>query len=405
MALANALSKAARAQPKQLVAIVADADCRAVVAEAIERRDLQQTEVISGTVATAASALAKMPTPKRIFVDLSGSEDPFEALSALADVCDSGTRVVACGDANDVNLYRNLLAAGLDDYLVKPLSVDSVLDAWARQEEPQIGGGSDRKGRIIAVTGSRGGAGATTIATSCAWLLANEFGMRTALVDLDLYFGSCALFLDLDTGPGLREALENPDRMDSLFVERAMVRESEQLFVLSSEDDLDNGHNFEPLALQLLLDHLRPEFPCIVLDLPRFAARTQISLLTAPVSILVVSDPSLAGMRDTQRITKVIRKHAPNADFSVVLNRVGTLKGGELPRKDFEQGAEVKVSCQIPFLAKAAAAAAGSGKPLVKVAARTRAMADFRRLAMQVGDVEVKTGNRGGWRRLLRVGR
>jgi pilus assembly protein CpaE len=405
MALANVLSKAARAQPKQLVAIVADAESRAVVAEAIERRDLPQTEIISGTVATAVAALAKMPTPKRIFVDLSGSDDAFKALSTLADVCDSGTRVIACGETNDVTLYRNLLAAGLDDYLVKPLTADAILDAWARQEEPQIGDGDGRKGRLIAVMGSRGGAGATTVATSCAWLLAHELGMRTALVDLDLYFGSCALFLDLDTGPGLREALENPDRMDSLFVERAMVRESERLYVLSSEDDLDNAHNFDPLALQLLLDHLRTEFPCIVLDLPRFAARTQISLLSAPVSVVLVSEPSLVGMRDTKRMAKAIRKNAPHADLRVVLNRIGVLKGGELLRKDFEQGAEVQVSCQFPFLAKAAAASAGSGKPLAKTAGRSKTMADFRRLAMQVGDVEVKSAGRGTLRRLLRMGR
>jgi pilus assembly protein CpaE len=82
-------------------------------------------------------------------------------------------------------------------------------------------------GRLIAVVGARGGVGATTVATNLAWTLAHEHNMRVALVDLDLFFGTCGLALDLELGRGFREALENPARIDSLFIERAMVREGE----------------------------------------------------------------------------------------------------------------------------------------------------------------------------------
>ncbi|MDV7396632.1 P-loop NTPase, partial [Arthrospira platensis SPKY1] len=98
---------------------------------------------------------------------------------------------------------------------------------------------------MVAVIGARGGVGATTVAVNCAWLLAHDLELKTALIDLDLYFGSCALALDVEPGKGFREALENPERIDGLFLERAMVRVSDKLFLLAAEDDLETASGFD----------------------------------------------------------------------------------------------------------------------------------------------------------------
>jgi pilus assembly protein CpaE len=178
-------------------------------------------------------------------------------------------------------------------------------------------------GRLIAVIGARGGVGATTVATNLAWTLAHDHEMRVALVDLDLFFGTCGLSLDLELGRGFREALENPARVDSLFIERAMVREGENLFVLSTEEALDGAFSFDPSALTSLIERLRRDFQCVVFDFPRFAARRQAHVLTPPSAIMIVSDASLAGMRDTMRLSALLKKTAANAEITVVLNRVG----------------------------------------------------------------------------------
>ena len=201
---------------------------------------------------------------------------------------------------------------------------------------------AESAGRVIAVVGARGGVGATTIAVNLAWMLAHEQGLRVALVDLDLFFGSCGLTLDLEAGRGFREALENPSRIDGLFIERAMVRADDNLFVLSAEEALDYAITFDPSAIELLIEHLRRDFQAVVVDLPRFAARSQTAMLMPPSSIVLVSEPSLAGMRDTQRLVKLFANGAPKAELSIVLNRVGANKGAELSRGDFEAGAESK---------------------------------------------------------------
>ena len=89
--------------------------------------------------------------------------------------------------------------------------------------------------------GVRGGVGASSLSTATAWLLAQDHRKQVALVDLDLHFGTIALSLDLEPGNGLRSALENADRIDSLFVASALINVTENLFVLGGEEPLDQG--------------------------------------------------------------------------------------------------------------------------------------------------------------------
>ncbi|QLH39881.1 MAG: P-loop NTPase [Defluviicoccus sp.] len=199
-----------------------------ILRKAAHEIGLREDRVVAGTVADAVRELAARPTPDHLVVDLAGSGDAIAAVGALADVCDAGTRVIAVGDVNDVGLYRSLIREGVQDYLLKPVSVESLRAAL---EAGTIADGTSRDtpGELIAVVGTRGGVGATAVATNLAWALAHEQKRRVALIDLDLFFGSCALMLDLEMGHGLREAMENPARIDSLFIERSMVRESDSL--------------------------------------------------------------------------------------------------------------------------------------------------------------------------------
>ena len=107
------------------------------------------------------------------------------------------------------------------------------------------------------------------LATSVAWLIAHERRRRVALVDLDLQFGTVALSLDLEPSHGLREALENPNRIDGLFMDRVLVQHSERLFVLSAEESPDETLLLDYGAVELLMTELRNKFHYVVVDVPR----------------------------------------------------------------------------------------------------------------------------------------
>jgi pilus assembly protein CpaE len=395
---------ASSGQDRSFAAFVNDNDTKTAVIRAAGDFGIVDPVVVKAGFAEAVRQLTDVKTPKLLIVDLSGVGDPLTEIASLAEVCDEGTRVVTVGEANDVNLYRSLVALGIQDYLVKPVSSEGFSTAFARAEqvtaEPQAS--ESTLGRLISVVGSRGGVGASSLAVNCAWAMAHEQGLRVALVDLDLFFGTSGLHLDLESGRGFREALENPSRIDGLFIERAMVRESDNLFVLSAEEPLDSPLSLDPSSIEMLLENLRSDFQCVVMDVPRFGARTQITTLQAPATALVVSDPSLAGMRDTMRLAGLFKKSATAAETKVVINRMGASKSGELEKADFERGAELKVDHVIPYDPKPFAASASSGKPLLKVGGGSKAVKAIRELSQLLSGPRADAAKMSVWQRLLK---
>lgn len=97
-----------------------------------------------GGLRNAVQSLSVSASPNILFVDMSESGDPINDINALAEVCEPGTVVIAAGQVNDVRLYRDLLSSGIQDYLLKPLSLDQVRESFtmaqAMLSTPKHGG-------------------------------------------------------------------------------------------------------------------------------------------------------------------------------------------------------------------------------------------------------------------------
>ena len=333
----------------------------------------QPEKCAKGGLRNAVQSLSVSASPNILFVDLSESGDPLNDINALAEVCEPGTVVIAAGQVNDVRLYRDLVASGIQDYLLKPFTPDQLRDAFAhaqftisgpRVSEPT----TDRPPIMAAVVGVRGGVGASTLATSMAWLMGDKAGRSTALLDLDVHFGTGALALDLEPGRGLTDAIENPSRIDGLFIERAMVRANDKLSVLSAEAPINQPLLTDGSAFYQLQEEMRNAFETTVLDLPR-SMLVQHSHLVHEVHVaVVVVEFTLAATRDAIRILSWLKANAPQARVLVVANKVPATGVQEISRKDFEQSIERKVDVVIPFDPKAAAQAAKLGQPFAKAA-------------------------------------
>ena len=386
------------------MAFALDDATRATLVRVAEDQGWSDDEVLEGGVHEAIDALAGVFTPQVLVIDLCDSNDPLNDIGSLAGVCDAGTRVIALGNINDVNLFRSLAALGVHDYLLKPVTAEALNGLVVKPAEEPVAAEPEEAGvgRLIAVIGARGGVGASTIAVNTAWLMAHEQKLRVAIVDLDLYFGTVALSLDLEPGRGFREALENPNRIDGLFIERALVRESDNLFILGAEEALENAFSFDPAAVELLLEKLRCDFDCVIVDFPRAVVTANAYILSAASAVVVVSDASLAGMRDTLRLVAFIKRTTPAAAVKVVVNRFGAAKKGELSKEEFERGAELKIDHVIPQEAGAAAISAGAGKPLVEVAKRGRLVTALRKLSKELSTVEDEPTKAPFWQRFLK---
>ncbi|WP_374472529.1 CpaE family protein [Phenylobacterium sp.] len=379
------------------LATVVDDVTREAVRQAAAQFGWPASRVREGGAAAARELLRDAPAPAVLLVDASDADDVLTAMDALAEVCEPHTRVIALGQANDIGLYRALMRMGVSDYLVKPVATETLAEAIARARRTEAPEPAPaRPTRVMALVGARGGVGATSLAVSAAWALAGEHQQKTVLLDLDLQFGAAALSLDLETGRGLREILSNPDRIDSLLIGSAMVQHGERLRVLGAEEPLDEEVTLASAGLQALLGGLADDCDAVVVDLPRRTDAVSRDLLARAETVGVVTDLSLAGMRDAQRLLALLKGLRPEGRILLIANRVGGTSG-EVPQAEFERGVGAKLDLVVPHDGKMAEAAAQEAKPLLAAARGGPAETALRKLpALLAGVAPVDAAPEGG---------
>jgi pilus assembly protein CpaE len=343
-------------------------------------RELQLDDelIVEASLDEALGRIREGINPRVLILDLSESTAPIAEISAARAVAGMETKILALGAVNDVALFRDLLAAGANDYLVKPPTREALASLLEKQSRGG-GSGAGGLGQVIVFLGSRGGVGTTTAAVSCAWLLAEQHKERTALIDLDLHFGTVALYLDTDPGSGLCEALEQPSRIDSLFVDRAMVKVSDTLRILAAEAPVAEAQMIDTGAIDVLLYELRRKFAWVVVDLPRAVTPTQRVVLAAASRVILVCDRSLSGLRDTIRLQTLIRERAPQTQL-MLIDSGATGDRAAVGKSEFEKAAGKTLDGTISHDVKAALAAANSGQPLPLAAPRSAVTKELQQL-------------------------
>lgn len=341
-----------------------------------------------GGLRNAVQTLSVSASPNILFVDMSESGDPINDINALAEVCEPGTVVIAAGQVNDVRLYRDLLSSGIQDYLLKPLSVDQLRDSFAQAQAmlsspKHADGAADRPHHLMAVVGVRGGVGASLVSTSLAWAFSEQAERHTALLDLDVHFGTGALTLDLEPGRGLIDAIDNPSRIDGLFIERAMVRASDKLSLLSAEAPIHQPVLTDGSAFFQLEEELRNAFEMTIVDIPRQVLIPFPHLVSEAGTIALVTDVTLAAARDTIRMLSWFKQNVPGARVILVANKFQSAVG-ELSRKEFESSVERPVDVVIPFDPKLVSQAAKLGKPYAELCKGTKAGQVWNQLMRQI---------------------
>ena len=260
----------ARHDRPALVAFITDARSEEALRDGLADFVSEDIDVRRGNVRAAITAMQKQSTPKVLVVDVSGEDQPLTALGDLSNVVEPDVCVLVVGETNHVDFYREITRGlGAADYLPKPLTRDKVsrhFGAFVMGQVPASEGMLG--GRAIAITGVRGGVGATTLAVNLSWHFGVWMRRHSVLLDPDLQLGMAAFLLNIQPGPGLRMALEAPERIDALLAERAAQPAADRLHVLAGEEKLALQPNHAPGAAARLLEALRRRYNFIVADVP-----------------------------------------------------------------------------------------------------------------------------------------
>ena len=336
-------------------------------------------QVQLGGVDAAVSHYHGQITPNLLVVEtkLHGEEALLE-LDRLAEVCDPATKVVVVGRSNDVELYRELMRRGASEYLVAPLSPLQLIEVVSGL---YLDPGAAPIGRVVAVIGARGGSGASTLSHNIGWCIAEELHINTTVIDLDLPFGTVGLDFNDEAGQGICDALSAPERLDDVLLDRLLIKRGEHLSLFTAPALLDRDYETASDAVETVIDSVRQNIPCVILDLPHGWQPWIRSALLAADEVVIVATPDLTSLRNAKNIIDLVKGARPNdAPPRLVINQVGVPKRPEIPAKDFAETMGLDPSAIIAFDPAMFGQAANNGQMVMEVAPKAPVVEALRQL-------------------------
>lgn len=344
----DAVSSASPAGPAAALAFATDPATEDALREGLLRYegtspDSDDPQVWPGGLEAALAALADGQSPGLLIVDIDGVAYPAGAIHQLAEVCDIGTVVIAIGSNGTARLGRELLLAGVSDYLAKPVAPEAVRQAAERAT-------GDEWGRPVAgcVTGfaGTGGSGATTLAAATA-LRAAEQGRYVSVLDLDRTTSATALLLDVEPAPGLDQLFEvaGASPPDPKLVDGVRAERSERISVYAYR----LGPAMPPVpakpAVAWLLGQLRHRSQVVLVD-GLDDPGTCIDLLDTVDMRVIVAEPTASGSARAARMLGLLAGSAP---VLVVQNHTRAFRSGAGARLLSGAGVDSPPDFTVPF--------------------------------------------------------
>ncbi|MFZ4124443.1 MAG: AAA family ATPase [Rickettsiales bacterium] len=342
----------------------------------------QEPWIMVGTPASAAEKIAKHQiVPSHIVLELgSRGSDVLPEIDSLGEQCVAGTRVVAAGNTNDIQLYRALVSRGVLDYLPMPATGADMVKALSgpststpanptpTSAPTSAARSSGKEKRVIAMMSAASGDGASTLALNTAYAISEIFQGHTVLVDMDYQFGMVAKNINLQSQYGIRDLFEHPERGIDTTLIRRMAAQYGDLHVIAAPSDLRFLPTLSAQAIPELLTILKQSYDTIILDLPHVWLPWVATACQYSTHQVLVAQLWLKSVTHSARLLKAWREHnIPMDQVSLVINRSGAKFKEAIEPKDFERVCGLPIRHMVTNDIKSVVMAEGEAKTIMEL--------------------------------------
>lgn len=306
-------------------------------------------------------------------------------------------RLLVFGPAADPGAMRLAMRAGASDYLPEPLNEQDLLNSVDRVCEELLQK-PDNVGSLVTVMNSKGGSGASFIASNIACELAQDESRRVALIDLDLQFGGLSRYLDLNPQRGLAEALDAINDMDQVAAETYVTSHKSGLKLLAAPSDRVVLHSrIAAEQVDMLLQVFLQHNDHVVVDLPRSVDPLTMDVLDRSDRILLVVQQSLSHINGAAKLLQILRSElALRRDrVEIVVNRFA--KNSVIELDDIRKTLRVDAVHVIPNQYKLVSESIDTGNPVVESAKGSAVGRALRDLAGKLSGSDDDSKRRGGF--------
>lgn len=362
---------------------------------------LQQTGLIR-SIAEWIVPGAKVPgtaaeTPDVILLDLPREAEPFFAFGSQLRRNRPATRLIAVSDEAPPSqaLLLGAMRGGVQDFLPKPVAVETLRDLMSRLAEELGSEARPSLDKLIVAMGSKGGVGTTTVAVNIAVQLAVYAHKRVALLDFAQPLGNVHLLLDMRPRFGIRDAIDNLNRLDSHFFAGLLTPHKTELQVLAGATQAEEWQTIPISALQRIVHVAQTGFDVVVVDMgPQFGS-DWVPMLQMARMILIVAEANVPSLWTLQRRLVGLKGLGIETERSrIVLNRWH--KGDEEVLKGIQKDINRPVFARIPNDFRKASASINLGTPLLENAQNNGLSARYRQIAAQIAGVDAGPAEKKG---------
>ncbi len=366
-----------------VVAFVLDSSSQQVLDKLNSDLPSQELKVNKGNIEAAQQWCMKHGAPDLLIVDAGDCLGLEAALTALAEYCPPQMKLIVLGKKQEVNLYRSLMFAGVNDYHTTPLDADAMRLSLLHLQGHQVTKAL-RHGRVICVLGSAGGCGASTMAANLGFYLAEQQKQFVALVDFDLFHSQHPILLGQDYDPHLENIIRDADRIDATLLAHSSHEFSERLHMFYGQDgQLPLDKLQQPAAM---VNALAEHYGTVIVDVPDLQHPAMLEVIDRADSCIYVTDYSLNSFRYLSKLRARIASHQQR---QLLVGNLCRNSKGRVPKQEFGTTLGLELSIELPFDAKAFEKAELAGKPLV--AQRSRLSKKLGQLAQLISTAhEVK---------------
>ena len=316
-------------------------------------------------IADAIERYAQYMSPDLVIIETRDISDAFVAqLEQLAANCSAGTEAIIIGPMNDVRVYRKLVGMGVRDYLVTPVSKEDLVSVIARSVTAKRG---LSESRLIAVLGSKGGVGATTVTQMLSWNISHELKQKTLMIDAGGGWGNLGVSFGVEPTVTLGEAMRIAEGGSDDDMKRMLSNVDGSLFMLTAGGDSLLRDAPAAEGFEQILNRVMMTYPVVIVDLSGGAPPAlRERVVSRAHDTVLVTTPTLPSLRNARSILSELRatRSGKTDGIDMIVNMVGKSSAHEVGKADIKAVLDFEPEVYVPFEPKIFIGAESGGKVL-----------------------------------------
>jgi pilus assembly protein CpaE len=234
------------------------------------------------------------------------------------------TQILVCSDNREPDFILQVMHAGIRELLPLPLSETDLEAALNRiwmtrgRLKPVE---KSKQGKILVVTGHKGGVGSTTIALNLAVALSDLAAERVALIDLGRPFPDVGHLLDQESRYSLADLMDNPSNFDKSFVQTIMQPYDTKLAILHGIPGFIDQEGLEEI-FDRLFPILRDMYKYVVIDLSHWVDEFFVRVCTEADMVLILTQFTIPDIKNLGILFPMLREwQLEKRKIKIVVNR------------------------------------------------------------------------------------